>query len=355
MATSAETMATAWTGSTSGDGRALATAVRGGDQSAFAALAERHRRELELHCYRMLGSIADAEDAVQETLLRAWRRRELFEGRSTFRAWLYRIATNCCLDALDRHSRRVLPPAIAPPADPLAERFAPSDIPWLEPYPDRRLDEIVDGEAGPSESTVARETVELVFLATIQHLPPRQRAVLILRDVLGWSARETAEAIGLSTVAGNSALQRARATLRQHLPERRLEWPRNAATQAAERRLLARYMSAWQRIDVDGIVSLLTEDARLAMPPMPAWFQGREAIGIFLARYPLAPGAEHHLHVPTRANRQPAFAVYRDGHGIATPEPHAIEVLRIEGGLIAAIDIFLQPRLVAAFALAPPG
>ena len=324
------------------------------DQDAFIALAEGHRGELTVHCYRMLGSIQDAEDAVQETLLRAWRRRELFEGRSTLRAWLYRIATNCCLDALERRSRRVLPTAVAPPADPLAERFPPADVPWLEPFPDRLLDGIVDEEAGPPERIVAQETIELVFLAAIQHLPPRQRAVLILRDVLGWSAREAAEAVAMSTAAANSALQRARTTLRQQLPERRTEWPRNAAAQAAERRLLDRYMGAWHRIDVDGIVALLKEEARLVMPPLPAWFEGRGAIGTFLSRLPLGPGVPRHIHVPTRANRQPAFAVFLEGDGGAPPRPLAVEVLGIEDGLIAEIDIFLEPRLVAAFAVSPP-
>lgn len=323
-------------------------------EDTFAALAERHRRELAVHCYRMLGSIEDAEDAVQETLLRAWRKRELFEGRSTLRAWLYRIATNTCLDALDHRSRRLLPPAVAPPADPLAERFPVSEVRWLEPYPDRLLDEIVDVEAGPSERVVAEETVELVFLAAIQHLPPRQRAVLILRDVLGWSAREAGDAVAMTTVAANSALQRARATLKQQLPDRRIDWPRNADAEAAERDLLDRYMEAWQRVDVDGIVALLKEDAVVAMPPMAAWFQGREAIGAFLARHPLGPGHGRHIHVPTRANRQPALAVFVAGDDGAPPRPIGIEVLRIEDGLIAEIVMFLDPRLVDTFGIAPP-
>ena len=325
------------------------------DRDAFITAAERHRAELTVHCYRMLGSLEDAEDAVQETLLRAWRRQELFEGRSTLRAWLYRIATNCCLDALERRSRRVMPTAVAPPADPLAELSPPAEIPWLGPIPDRLLDEIVDTDAGPSERIAADETIELVFLASIQHLPPRQRAVLILRDVLGWSARESADAVGMSTVAANSALQRARATLRQQLPERRLEWPRNPAAEADERRLLDRYMGAWHRTDVDGIVALLKEDARFVMPPLPAWFLGRDAIGAFLSRYPLAPGFGHHIHVPTRANRQPAFAVFLREPGAGAPRPLGVEVLRIEDGLIAEIDVFLDPRLVAAFGVTAPG
>jgi len=188
------------------------------DQDAFIPLAEGHRGELTVHCYRMLGSIQDAEDAVQETLLRAWRRRELFEGRSTFRAWLYRIATNCCLDALEHRSRRVLPTAVAPPADPLAERFPPADIPWLEPFPDRLLDGIVDEEAGPPERIVAQETIELVFLAAIQHLPPRQRAVLVLRYLEDRSEREVADLMGCRPGTVASQASRALARLRELVP-----------------------------------------------------------------------------------------------------------------------------------------
>ena len=333
----------------------LVVAAQAGDHDAFAALVERHRRELEVHCYRMLGSLEDAEDAVQEVLIRAWRKRELFLGRSTFRAWLYGIATNCCLDMVERRSRRLMPPDLAPSADPFADTFVSTDIPWLEPYPDRLLDEIVDGETGPDEKIVDGETIELVFLAAIQHLPARQRAVLILRDVLGWSARETSEIVGISVIASNSALQRARATLRERLPGRRIDWPRTPAAQRAEQVLLDRYMGAWQRTDVDALVALLKDDARVAMPPHSAWFQGREAIATFLSRFPMAPGFGRHIHIPTRANRQPAFAVFLKRETDSAAKPLGIEVLRIEDGLIAEIDIFLQPRLVAAFAVTLPG
>jgi len=320
------------------------------DRDAFAVATARYRRELQVHCYRMLGSLDDAEDLVQETLLRAWRRRETFRGRSTLRAWLYGIATNACLDALERRARRLLPPAVTPAANPLAPPPA-SEAGWLEPYPDHLLDEIADDEAGPDETIVDRETIELAFMVAIQHLPPRQRAILILRDVLGWSAREAAEAIGTSVIASNSALQRARSTLKENLPPRRLEWTRAETQDAEERSLLARYMDAWNRTDVDALVALLADDARLAMPPTPAWYDGREAIGVFLANYPFAPTAPRHIHVPTRANRQPAFAVFlADEHG-GPPRPLGLSVLRIEHGLIAEIDTFLQPGLLERFAV----
>jgi RNA polymerase sigma-70 factor (ECF subfamily) len=332
---------------------ALVPAAQAGDQDAFAALTGRYRREIQVHCYRMLGSIEDAEDAVQETLLRAWRKRDTFGARSTFRAWLYGIATNTCLDALERRSRRFMPPDVALAADPLATPAPASEIPWLDPYPDRLLD-VADDALGPDETYVARETIELAFLAAIQHLPPRQRAVLILRDVLGWSARETAVIVGTSVIAGNSALQRGRETLKQHLPERRTEWTRTRTPDAEEQSLLERYMDAWSRTDVDALVALLADGARLAMPPTPAWYSGREAIAAFFANLPFRPSAIPHIHVPTRANRQPAFAVFLAGDPGTAPRPFALEVLRLEDGLIAEIDIFLQPELIKHFAVSAP-
>lgn len=333
---------------------ALVAAAQAGGQDAFASLAGRYRREIQVHCYRMLGSIEDAEDAVQETLLRAWRKRETYGARSTFRAWLYGIATNTCLDALERRSRRFMPPDVAHAADPRVKPAPASEIPWLEPYPDRLLEQVADDALGPDETYVARETIELAFLAAIQHLPPRQRAVLILRDVLGWSARETAEIVGTSVIAGNSALQRGRETLKQHLPERRVEWAETRTPDVDEQLLLERYMDAWSRMDVDALVALLADDARLAMPPTPAWYSGREAIAAFLANLPLAPSAPQHIHVPTRANRQPAFVVFLAGDPGTAPRPFAVEVLRLEGGLIAEIDIFLQPELLEHFAVPAP-
>lgn len=330
------------------------SAAVAGNRSAFEAVVGRYRRELELHCYRMLGSHEDTEDVVQETLLRAWRRRETFAGRSTVRAWLYGIATNACLDSLEKRTRRLLPPAVTGPADPLAAPPPTSEIGWLEPYPDLLLDEIADTGDGPHETIVARETIELAFLVAIQHLPPRQRAVLILRDLLGWSAREAATMIDTSVIAANSALQRARETLAQHLPERRTDWARPETPDALELSLLERYMAAWDRTDLNGLAALLADDARLTMPPTPAWYDSRDAIRAFLATNPLAPSAPRHIHVPTRANRQPAFGVFVAGADHARPRPIGVSVLRLAGGLIAEIDVFLQPKLVERFAIAPP-
>jgi RNA polymerase sigma-70 factor, ECF subfamily len=325
-----------------------------GDGDAFAAATSRYRRELEVHSYRMLGSAEDAEDVVQETFLRAWRRRETFRGKATLRAWLYGIATNASLDLLERRSRRLLPQHVGQPTDPDVIPEQTEEITWLEPYPDRLLDEVVSGDDPPDEAIVARETVELAFLVAIQQLPPRQRAVLILRDVIGWSARETAAMLEMSVVASNSALQRARETLREYLPERRDDWRRLRAPDRLEQELLGRYMDAWKRTDVYALAALLKEDAHLTMPPSPAWVFGRDAIARFFANYPFRSTARPHLHVPTRANRQPAYAVFLQGELGAPPEPFALEVLRIEDGLIAELHYFLQPELLGRFAVAPP-
>jgi RNA polymerase sigma-70 factor, ECF subfamily len=323
------------------------------DREAFGRATAGYRRELQVHCYRMLGSLEDAEDLVQETLLRAWRRRETYQGRSTLRAWLYGIATNACLDALEKRSRRLLPTEVVPPADPSVPQPPASDIAWLGPYPDSLL-EVADDAHGPEALTFEQETIELAFLVAIQHLPPRQRAVLILRDLLGWSASETADVLDMTAVAANSALQRARETLARRLPSKRVDWRRASLSGPEEEALLRRYVEAWDRADVDGLVSLLAEDARFAMPPIASWYEGRDAIGAFLAGYPMSPAFPRHIHVPTRANRQPAFAVFFAGKAGAPARPVGIEVLRIERGLIAEIDVFLQPELVAAFGIAPP-
>jgi RNA polymerase sigma-70 factor, ECF subfamily len=324
------------------------------DESAFAALVERHRRELQVHCYRMMGSFEDSEDLVQETFLRAWRARASFssDGRSSFRAWLYRIATNACLDALRRRPRRVLPPQVAAAGDPNVAPSPPADLPWLQPYPDRLLESIAPAEDEPGAAVVARETIELAFLAAIQHLPPRQRAVLILRDVLDWSAKETASLLEASVAAVNSALQRARATMQDRLPARRTEWAPASGPSAEERELLRRYLDAHERTDADALAELLRENARLTMPPHPVWYEGRDAI-LTAVRQGFEPEFGSLRSVATGANLQPALAHYLRPPGESTYRALALDVLRVEGGGLAEITSFVMAELFPAFGLPP--
>jgi RNA polymerase sigma-70 factor (ECF subfamily) len=324
------------------------------DKAAFSVLVERYRRELQLHCYRMLGSFEDSEDLVQETFLRAWRKRASFsfDGRSSVRAWLYRIATNACLDVLRSRPRRVVPQDLAGAADPTAPPSPPVDLPWLQPYPDRLLDAIAPAENEPVAVVVARETIEIAFLAAIQHLPPRQRAVLILRDVVGWSAKETASLLETSVVSVNSALQRARATLRERLPERRTEWAPTLEPSQEECDLLRRYVDAHERADVDALAELLREDAILTMPPLPSWYAGREAI-LIAAQKGFDPAFGRLRSVLTAANLQPAAAHYLRAPGDSAHRPLALDLLRIEGGRIAEISTFVYPELFPAFGLSP--
>jgi RNA polymerase sigma-70 factor, ECF subfamily len=323
-------------------------------KAGFAASFEGHRRELQLHCYRMLGSLEDAEDLVQETFLRAWRARGRFlaDRRVEFRAWLYRIATNACLDVMRTRSRRVMPPDVVPAADPTAPPAPPVDLPWLQPYPDSLLEGIAAPEQEPGALVVARETIELAFIAAIQHLPPRQRAALILRDVVGWSARETAELLETSVASVNSALQRGRATLRSRLGEERAEWGKESEPSAEERELVRRYADAHERADIDALADLLREEVRLAMPPHPTWFDGREAILVAMrAAFDPQFGALRALL--TAANRQPAVAHYLRAPGEAEYRALAIDVLRFEDGRVAEITSFPEPGLFAAFGLPP--
>jgi RNA polymerase sigma-70 factor, ECF subfamily len=320
------------------------------DEAAFAAVVEAHRAELQIHCYRMLGSLEDSEDLVQETFLRAWRKRASFgaDGRVSIRAWLYRIATNACLDVLRTRPRRVMPEQVAPAGDPAAPPPPPADLPWLQPYPDRL---IAPAEEEPGAVVVERETIELAFLAAIQHLPPRQRAVLILRDVVGSTASETASTLETSTASVNSALQRARATLRERLPERRAQWARPKSADDTERELLRRYVEAHERSDLDGLAALLREDARLTMPPHPTWLDGREAILVAM-RQGFDPGFGRMRTRIAGANLQPAAAHYLQRPGESGYEPLALDVLRVEEGRVAEISSFVSPELFPAFALA---
>jgi RNA polymerase sigma-70 factor (ECF subfamily) len=308
------------------------------DRQEFGSVVERHRRELQVHCYRMLGSIEDSEDLVQETFLRAWRGREAFEGRATFRAWLYKIATNVCLDALKGRPRRVLPADVAPAANPAAGIPGTGEHAWLEPYPDQLLvDEVV----------VERETIELAFLAAMQHLPPRQRAVLILRDVVGWSADETAGVLDMSAAAVKSALQRARATMRERLPRRRADWASSPTTE--ERAVLAVWVAALEAADTDALAQLLRADARVSFPPAPVWYDGRDAF-LDASRRHAAVG-EYRV-IPTSANLQPALALYLCRPGDTLFRALALEVLRVEDGQIAEIIDFGDLSLFERFGLA---
>ncbi|MDP9865341.1 MULTISPECIES: RNA polymerase subunit sigma-70 [Streptosporangium] len=312
-------------------------AATAGDGSAFAALVKRHRRELHVHCYRMLGSFEEAEDLVQETFLRAWRKRASFEGGPLFRAWLYRIATNACLDAIRRSSRQ------------LSSLTSFAEIPWLQPYPDRLLDEIAPRDSEPDSVVVAKETIELAYLATIQLLPPRQRAVLILRDVLGRSAGETAEILDTTVAAVNSALQRARATIQERLPARRDEWSAPDPSEA-ERALLRSFIEAHERADAAAAIALLRDDVRITMPPAPMCFEGLEVIAPALQAALTDPGEWRLL--PTRANRQPAAASYLRAPGDSEFRAFKIDVIRVEDGLVAEITTF-GAALFPAFGLPP--
>jgi RNA polymerase sigma-70 factor (ECF subfamily) len=288
----------------------------------FDRAVERHRRELHVHCYRMLGSFEEAEDAIQETFLRAWRSRDTLIDDAGRRAWLYKIATNVCLDALRKHKRQ---PARVP------------DLPWLTPYPDRLLDEVAPSEEEPDAVVVARETIELTFITLIQLLPARQRAVLILRDVLDWSANETAALLDMSVASANSALQRARATLKDELPEAD---PRADALTEDEQRLLAGFIAIHERMDAEAAAALMREDIRISMPPHPVVFDGREAILPLMVR---AFGSEREGDwrlVPTRANRMPTAASYLRRFGEDEFRAFKLDVLRVADGKVAEIMTF---------------
>jgi RNA polymerase sigma-70 factor (ECF subfamily) len=314
--------------------------ARSADEAAFGRRVDQYRGELRVHCYRMLASFVDAEDHVQETLLRAWRNRTSFAGRSTLRAWLYRIATNVCLDTLRRRPDRVV--LVGDVANP-----PPSEIPWLQPYPDGLLDRAAPSADQPDALVVARETIELAYLAAIQLLPLNQRAVLILRDVLDWSAAETAELLDTSVASVTSALQRARATLKEHRPEPSGGWAPVTEPSAEDRALLQQYMDAHARADSAAVVAMMRADVRFTMPPQPALYEGRDAVARFFTD---AFAAGEFRLVPTRANRQPAAANYWRARGETEFRALSLDVLRFEDGQLAEITTF-EPALFPLFGL----
>ena len=330
---------------------ARVAAARTGDEGAFRELTEPLRRELHVHCYRMLGSLDDADDALQEILLRAWRGLDQYEPRAPFRAWLYRIATNVCLTMLARRTSRGEITSL--------DRTDGRDFPsrqegepvHLQPYPDRLLDELTPAAPGPEATVEQRESVELAFVAAVQMLPPRQRATLLLRDVIGYTAAEVAPMLETSVAGVNSALQRARATLARESKSGKVTRHHSPAATATERALVDRLVAAWHAADVPAIVALLTEDALFSMPPLPQYFVGREAIAAFLATGPARGRLDRFRLVPTRANRQPALAAYWRNADEGTYHAHAILVIAIEGEAIAALTRFGDPALFVRFGL----
>ncbi len=326
-------------GSAAGEQELLA-AARAGSEEAYRRLVESHRGELHAHCYRMLGSVHDAEDALQEALLRAWRGLEKFAGRSSLRSWLYRIATNTCLDAIARRPKRVLPVDYGPPADPHAGTGEPLvESTWVEPYPDEAIG-VEDGYAAPEARYERRESVELAFVAALQHLPANQRAALVLREVLGFSAKEAAEMLETSTASINSALQRARAAVEERTPEQSQQATLRSLGDEGVRRVVESYVDAWEQGDVEAVVAMLTEDAAFTMPPMQTWFRGREEIAIFLAKQPLS-GLWRWRTVRVRASGQEALAFYTWDPEQESFQRFALNVLTLRGEEIAAVDAFL--------------
>jgi RNA polymerase sigma-70 factor (ECF subfamily) len=331
------------------DERALVELARDGDETAFGRLVEPYRGQLHAHCYRMLGSVHDAEDTLQEALLRAWRGLKGLERRASLRPWLYRIATNACLDTIARRPKRVLPIDYGPPVDPAGEPGEPlGGAVWVEPYPDERL-AVPDGYATPEARYEQREALELAFVAALQHLPARQRAVLVLREVLGFSAREVAEALDTTVAGVNSALQRARRTVDERLPE-----PSQLATLRAlgderVRELIERFVDAFERGDVDGILATLAADATFEMPPYADWCRGRAAVA---GSWLMPGGPPPRLRfLATRANGQPALAAYLLDESASCFVPLALDVLSLRGDAIAAVTAFRMPAVFRAFGL----
>ena len=323
------------------------TQARAGDEQAFRELTDQHRRELQLHCYRILGSVQDAEDMVQETLLAAWRGLARFEERASVRSWLYRIATNRCLNAL-RDSRR-RPHEQRPPEPPFppSEPTRRAEPLWLEPYPDVLLDGIPEAAPGPAARYEAKESISLAFVAAVQHLPPRQRAVLLLRDALGFRAAEVAEMLDSTPTSVNSALQRARDTLDARLPAPRERPPLPRSPR--ERQVAERFAEAYQGGDLDGLLRLLTEDAWLTMPPATLEYQGHAAIAGFLAGGARWRDGRALKLVPTSANGQPAFGCYLQDAHADLYHAHGLVVLTLEGDRISAVTRFVDNSVLSHF------
>src|SRR5512132_3639228 len=320
--------------------RPLLAAARTGDEEAFRRLVEPYRGELHAHCYRMLGSVHDAEDALQDAMLRAWRALAKFEGRSSLRSWLYTIATNTSLNLIGRRPKRVLPIDYGPAADPHGGPGEPIvESVWMEPYADDALG-LTDGLAGPEARYERRESVELAFVAALQHLPANQRAVLILREVLGFSAKETADTLETTTASVNSALQRARAAVDERLPQQSQQATLRALGDERLTEIVDGYMKAWERCDVDAVVGMLTEDACFSMPPLATWFGPRDEIETFLVGSPMS-GAWRWKSLRVRSNGQVALAFYSWDDGEQAYMPFALNVLTFRGELISDVTAFI--------------
>jgi len=324
--------------------------ARDGDESAFADIAAAYRAELRAHCYRMTGSVHDADDALQDGMLRAWRSLPTFEGRGTLRSWLYAIVTNAALDLSRHRSRRELPVAFGPSADPGADLAAPlTEQPWLDPYPDHWLTD--HASLSPEARYEQRESVELAFLVALQHLPPSQRAALLLREVVGFSAAEIASQMGTTAPAVNSALQRARAALRRQLPARSQQSVLRAVGDERTRAIVRRYADAIERGDADTLISMLTQEASWSMPPVPTWYRGRQAVRQFLVSRPLT---YRWRRVPASANGQLAVGGYIFAQARNRYLPAVIDVLTLDGVKIAAVTAFLAAEVSAELPPAAP-
>ena len=329
------------TGPTTARERNLLEAARSGDEDAFRRLVEPHYKELHAHCYRMLGSVHDADDALQDALLRAWRGLAKFAGRSTLRSWLYRITSNACLDVIARRPKRVLPIDHGPPAGPEQDLAEPlTESVWLEPYADEQVG-LEDGYAAPAARYERRESVELAFIAALQHLPATQRAALIMRDVLGFSAREAAEVLETTVASVNGALRRARKAVAKRLPHQSQQAALRVLGDDGIRRVVERYIDAWERGDVDAILAMLADDATFTMPPLPTWYRGRDAIAGFLTRFALQ---DRWRLLPARANGQLAFGCYAWDAEQGSYTALSLDVLTIGGTRATEVTSFVTPH-----------